>query len=243
MTTDTRPDGLLLVAHGSRDHRAAPVAHEVAALVERLRPGVATGAAFLELATPTPQDAVETLAARGVTALAVVPFLLSDAYHAQEDLPAVAGLARSRGWTVRLSRVLGPDPRLVAAMAGRLEEARSPETPAPDAVVLAAAGSSNRHANDTVAEVAADLGRLLGIPARCAFASAAAPTVEEAVADLRAQGARRVGVATYLLAPGFFADRIRTSATSAGAVVVAEPLGACPQVVAIVADRAGLDQG
>ncbi|MGW0226956.1 sirohydrochlorin chelatase [Actinopolymorpha singaporensis] len=234
-------EGLLLVAHGSRDDRAAPVAHEVAAAVARLRPGLATGAAFLELATPTPQEAVENLAAQGVTDLALVPFLLSDAYHAQEDLPAVADLARSRGWTVRLSRVLGPDPRLVEAMAARLAEARPSGEPPFDAVVLAAAGSSSRQANDTVAEVAADLGHLLGVPARWAFASAAAPTVEEAVGDLRARGADRVGVATYLLAPGFFADRIRAAAASGGAVAVTEPLGACPQVAAIVADRASLD--
>ena len=41
-----------------------------------------------------------------------------------------------------------------------------------------------------------------------AFASAAEPSVEEAVADLRAAGAPRVAVATYLLFPGLFADKL-----------------------------------
>ncbi|WP_346995792.1 CbiX/SirB N-terminal domain-containing protein, partial [Dietzia sp. SLG310A2-38A2] len=40
------------------------------------------------------------------------------------------------------------------------------------------------------------------------FASAATPTVAEAITGFREQGHRRIAVATHLLAPGFFADRL-----------------------------------
>ena len=63
------------------------------------------------------------------------------------------------------------------------------------------------------------------------------PTPSEAVTGLLRAGARRVLVATYLLAPGFFADRIRVSALAAGAAAVAPALGALPEVAEVFLDR------
>ena len=50
---------------------------------------------------------------------------------------------------------------------------------------------------------------------------------------LRARGARRVAVASYLLADGLFQDRLRAS----GADVVSAPLGTHPGVARLVASR------
>ena len=66
-----------------------------------------------------------------------------------------------------------------------------------------------------------------------AFASAAEPTVESAVATLRGRGAPRVAVATYLLFPGLFADKL----AAAGADVVSAPLADAPEVVELVLAR------
>jgi sirohydrochlorin ferrochelatase len=57
------------------------------------------------------------------------------------------------------------------------------------------------------------------------------------VAGLLEAGAPRVVVATYLLAPGFFADRIRTSSLAAGASAVSPALGACAEVADVLLDR------
>ncbi|MEV2272199.1 sirohydrochlorin chelatase [Nonomuraea africana] len=70
-----------------------------------------------------------------------------------------------------------------------------------------------------------------------AYASAAGPTPAEAVAALRAAGAPRVAVAPYLLAPGFFADKVRRDALAAGADVVADVLGPSPELVEVVLER------
>jgi sirohydrochlorin ferrochelatase len=75
---------------------------------------------------------------------------------------------------------------------------------------------------------------------RPAYASAVAPDAPSpaaAVTGLLRAGARRVLVATYLLAPGFFADRVRESALAAGAAAVAPPLGASAQAAEVVLDR------
>ncbi|HTX29386.1 MAG TPA: CbiX/SirB N-terminal domain-containing protein, partial [Streptosporangiaceae bacterium] len=64
-----------------------------------------------------------------------------------------------------------------------------------------------------------------------------APAPGTAVTGLLRAGARRVLVATYLLAPGFFADRVRESALAAGAAAVSPPLGASPDVAEVLLDR------
>jgi len=66
-----------------------------------------------------------------------------------------------------------------------------------------------------------------------AFASACEPTVEAAVAELRARGAERVAVATYLLFPGLFADKV----AAAGADVASGVLGDAPEVARLVLAR------
>ena len=77
-------------------------------------------------------------------------------------------------------------------------------------MVLAAAGSSDPEANATIARLAAQWQARAGwFAVRPAYASAAEPSPAAAVAGLLRDGAPRVVVATYLLAPGLFADRIR----------------------------------
>ena len=44
-------------------------------------------------------------------------------------------------------------------------------------------------------------------------------------------------VATYLLAPGLFADRIRQSTLAAGAAAVSPALGACAEMADVLLDR------
>jgi sirohydrochlorin ferrochelatase len=57
------------------------------------------------------------------------------------------------------------------------------------------------------------------------------------VAGLLRAGARRVVVATYLLAPGCFADRIRGSSIAAGAAAVSPVLGASAEIADVLLDR------
>jgi sirohydrochlorin ferrochelatase len=105
-------------------------------------------------------------------------------------------------------------------------------------VVLAAAGSSDPGANATIARMAARWQARTGwLAVRPAYASAAEPSPAAAVAGLLRDGAPRVVVATYLLAPGFFADRIRHTALAAGAAAVSPALGACAEVADVMLDR------
>ena len=80
---------------------------------------------------------------------------------------------------------------------------------------------------------AALLASHLQAPVRAAFASAARPAVGEAAADLAARTGGPVAVASYLLAPGVFAGRLRAS----GAAWVSAPLGDHPAVAGLILER------
>lgn len=212
---------LLAVAHGSRHPSARQAIGVLAAQISRLAPVLRVRVAFVQHAEPSLPAA---LAAVGPNTV-VVPLLLSAGYHLTTDL---AGAARATG--ARLADPLGPDPLLVTALTGRLAEAGVPDgTP----VVLAAAGSSDPAAEADVAEQAALLAERLGVPVTAAFASAARPSVPDAVAELRARTGQPVAVASYLLAPGHFQEQLGQS----GADWVTAPLGGHPALAGVVIDR------
>ncbi|MEU4424138.1 CbiX/SirB N-terminal domain-containing protein [Actinoplanes sp. NPDC024001] len=221
---------VVLVAHGSRDPRAAASTEALARAVQHARPEWEVRASYLDHAGPRPLDVLTSLGARRA---ALVPLLLTAAYHGRVDLPAVIRAAESLPVSVTATDVLGPaSPLLLAAVCRRLPSATL------DAVVLASAGTRDAAARDTVAGAAVALGARLGLPSAVAYASGPGPSAGEAVAALQAAGARRIGMAAYFLAPGLLYDVAARTATEAGAIAVAEPLGAAPELVRLVGDRA-----
>jgi sirohydrochlorin ferrochelatase len=212
---------LLAVAHGSRNPAAADVVKTLAKQVRRLAPVLDVHVAFIGHAEPSlPVE----LGAAGSNSV-IVPLLLSTGYHLTAD---ITGAAASAG--ARVAGPLGPDELLLTALTARLSEAGVPGgTP----VVLAAAGSSDPAGAADVQKQADLLADQLRVPVIGAFATAARPTVAEAVADLRERTRQPVAVASYLLAPGHFQDQLYAS----GADWVTEPLGGHPALAGLVIDR------
>ena len=240
---------LVAIAHGSKDPRAgAAIAGLLAAARVRAAArglaGLGVRGAFLGHAPPAPLQVLTALAGDGGGKgdVVVLPLLLTAAYHSGTDIPGVLAEATAAlpGLQIRYGEPLGPHPGLVRALERRLAEAgQDPGTdPSGTAVVLASAGSSQPAANAAITRMASGWQASRGwFAVRPAFASAASPTPAEAVADLLRGGARRVVVASYLLAPGLFADRIRESSLAAGAAAVSAPLGAAPDVADVLLDR------
>ena len=231
---------LIALAHGSRDPRSAAT---ITALVEEtraLRPGLRIEPAFLELSRPGFDKVVDKLVRAGYDEIVVVPLLLSEAYHAKVDVPrAVAeATARHEGLRIRASKVLGLEPAFLEVLDQRLRDALSEARVRElDALVLAAAGSSDPVANQAVARLARVWGARHHLPVTAAFASASPPATGEAVRSLRAQGRRHVAVASMFLAPGFLPDRAAELALEAGAVAVSAPLGADPVLARTILAR------
>jgi sirohydrochlorin ferrochelatase len=213
---------LLAVAHGSRDPSAQQTIRSLATRVSELAPGVEVRAAFVQNAEPS---LAEALAAAGQRRAVIVPLLLSAGYHLSSDICEAAARAG-----VPVAAPLGPGPGLVPALADRLGAAG---VPAGTPVVLAAAGSTDPRAIGDTRNQAALLAAHLLVPVLAAFAAAGQPTVDEAIAALAARTGGPVAVASYLLAPGVFHDRLRAG----GSAWTSAPLGDHPAVAGVVLDR------
>jgi sirohydrochlorin ferrochelatase len=191
---------LVACSHGTADPAGQRELEQLRAAVAAARPGVHVLAAYVDVQQPTVAEVVGGLAAGGRSAV-VVPLLLSAGYHVQVD---VAGAVESSAGHAVAAQPLGPDDALVRVLAQRLSEAGGDPD---DAVVLAAAGSSDPRSTSDVEQVAAGLAELLGTPVRTGYLSAATPAVADVVAEARASG-RGVAVASYLLAPGHLHSRL-----------------------------------
>ena len=160
----------------------------------------------------------------------VVPAFLSRGYHVNTDIPAHVRRADIR--TSSVTDALGPSPQLARVLAERLIE--SGWRPG-DSVILAAAGTSNPTARSpTCTAMAAWVSALTGSTG----SSWRSPRrvnrgIPMRLTQLRRRGARRVVVASYLLADGLFQDRLRNS----GADAVTDPLGSHPAMVRLIAKR------
>ncbi|QIK08886.1 sirohydrochlorin chelatase [Streptomyces sp. ID38640] len=220
---------LVAVAHGSRDPRALPTVRALLDRVRALRPGLAVRLGHIELNRPLLADTLAGLRGEAV----LVPLLFGHGYHVTHDLPAA--LAAAPQLTGRVAGPLGPHPLLAEALHGRLLEAGFPGAPSPrTAVVLAAAGSrAPRSARDTERTAQLLSARLGGTPVLPAYASAAAPTVADAVRTLTARGHDRIAVASCFTAPGRFA----TQCADAAPGTAAAPLGDHPALARLVLHR------
>ena len=225
---------LLVIAHGSRDPRHAATVHALVGRVRAARPGVRVEVGFLDFNVPSVNGVLESLAAEGVRDVIALPLLLTRAFHAKADIPAVLRDAPAR-LRIRQAEVLGPSPLLVSALERRLYEAGLTADRSSTGIVLASAGSTDPEAIAVIDDLAREWQRDGWFAVRPAFASAALPRTEDAVRSLRALGCRRVAVAPYVLAPGFLPDRIARGAGEAD--VLADVLGAAPEVARVVLER------
>ena len=246
---------LIACAHGTSNAQGAAEVNALRDAIAALRPGLDVREAYVDVQQPDLVDVVAGLPAdpaavapqaggepnaAGASAV-VVPLLLSVGYHVKVD---IAKAVKSRPGTVAAAP-LGPDPRLAALLDERLREAGVTDN---DAIVLAAAGSSNPNAALSVEELAGQLGDLRSNRIVPAYGASAKPSVPEAVAMLREEAAGgagagesaggvsvggRVVVASYLLAPGFFHDQL----AKAGADLVTEPLLPSPVLAEIALER------
>jgi sirohydrochlorin ferrochelatase len=222
------PPVLVGCSHGTDSVEARAVIRSILASVADARPDLVVREAFVDVQKPAVADVVASAAELDLTAV-VVPLLLSVGFHVRVDIAAAV-----EGRPATAAPPLGPDARLVDVLVDRLTQAGLASG---DAVVLAAAGSTDPAAAVAVEEVAAGLAmrlsRTVTVTVTVGYGAGSTPRVPDAVAAARATGARRVVIASYLLAPGFFHDRV----LEAGADVVSAPLAPDDRIVAIVLDR------
>ena len=238
---------LVALAHASRDPRTATTVAALVAEVKTQRPDLRVERAFLEDLSlparggkPAFQSVVDRLVKAGHEEIVVVPLALSEVELGQHSIEVALAHAAARhpGLQIRLSALLGMEACFLEVLDERLREALSfSRVRELDALVLAAAGSTDALANQSVARLARLWGTHHKLPVTAAYAASAPPATGEAVRAFRAQGRRHIAVASLFLSPGVLTDRSTEMALDAGAVAVAEPLGAHPEVARMVLAR------
>jgi sirohydrochlorin ferrochelatase len=207
---------LLLVAHGTRDPAGPRVIERVAdAAASCLH--VPVHIAYVDVIGPTVEEALRKVSGPVVA----LPAFLAAGYHVRADLPEQ--IAASGREDVTVCSPLGPAPEIIEVMRRRLVAAGWQPG---DRIVFAAAGSSDRRALADVRAAARMLGRRCGQWLNPSYVTTASP----ATADVCGPGDF---IAPYLLAPGLF-HRWLAELPVAG---VAEPIGAHPNVVDLIARR------
>ncbi|GAB2545563.1 uroporphyrinogen-III C-methyltransferase [Brachybacterium huguangmaarense] len=227
---------LIGCSHGTRSREGRDVIRAILMRIARSRPDLAVREAYVDVQQPEVADVVAGAAAPLADALrtregeapeaVVVPLLLSTGFHVAHDIGAAVS-ARAAVAT----GPLGPDPRLADVMADRLAEAGLRDG---DAVVMAVAGTRKADGQAMAERMRDLLAQRLGRDVALGYIAAAEPSVPDAVGALRAADpARRVVVASYLLAPGHFQGVL----DACGADVVTAPLGDHPLVAEVAIDR------
>lgn len=222
---------LVAISHGTSSPAGQVAVRRLVDAVAVRLPSITVEAGFVDVQQPDVAATLDSLAPDQPAG--IVPLLLSAGYHVHVDL---ANEAADADRVTAISGALGPDDRLVDLLVRRLHDAG---LTANDSVVLGAAGSSDARAVGDCHDMARRMSLRLGRRVAVGFISAATPPLARAVADTRAHnGAGRVYLSTYLLAPGYFYDL----AALAGADVVTAPLltesGPVPlELIETVCDR------
>ena len=212
-------------SHGTDSPAGRAAVRSILTGVRSAFPDLDVREAFVDVQQPPVADVVAQAVTDAGSAV-VVPLLLSIGYHVHVDIAAAVD---RRGAAAAMP--LGPDDRLVQILIDRLVESGADRS---DAIVLAAAGSTDARAAVAVTQAVEALrAAWFGGPITVGYGAGALPRVPDAIGAARAAGADRVVVASYLLAPGFFHDRLHT----AGADLVTGPMAPDARLVEIVLDR------
>lgn len=239
-----RDVGVLIVGHGTRDPAGQSQMRALACQTAGQLLPLTTELGFLELASPTIEEGVASLAAQGVRRLVTVPVLLFRAGHADRDIPdAVAAAAAAHGLEVLdQTDPLEHHPAVVELSAERfsaaLEEAGCSNQPAENiALAMIARGSSSDAAAAAMCELARRRTQLTPVSeVRVGYVAVRRPNVAETLDWLASTSASLLVVQPHLLFEGEVMQSLRAAVDqrrSADASAVAIGTSPRPRVWAV----------
>lgn len=210
--------GVMICGHGSRSQSAVD---EFATLAEKLPAFLpddwAMEYGYLEFANPLIRDGLDNLRDSGCTKILAVPGMLFAAMHSKNDIPTVLNTyAAKHTLDISYGRELGVDPKMIAAAAGRIEQAvtaansKHGDLPlSQTALVVIGRGSSDPDANSNVSKIARMLWEGMGFGwCEVGYSGVTFPLVEPCLDHVAKLGYKRVILFPYFLFSGILIDRI-----------------------------------
>lgn len=231
---------LVLLGYGSPDPRVSQVSQQLRDQLLEMRPELDVHVGFLAQGGPSAMSVVHRLVGQGVAEIVLVPLLLSEAFGAPAAVSALTAQAAAAhpGLRITAARPIGPEAQLLSNLDSRLREAlRVRRVCELDALVFAAAGSSDVRSNALVARRARQWATHHRLPHVVSFAGGSGPSTAEAIRTLRAQGRRHIAVGSWFLAPGPLWTHQTELAYAAGAVAVSSPMGAEAEIAEVALIR------
>ena len=215
-------DALLIVGHGTRDTQGQrqfmKVVHDVAQAVST----ASVLPAFLELAEPTIDEAIDLARQRGARRLTVMPLLLFAAGHAKRDIPDAVRLAarRHNGLSTQILPHLGCHCDIIELSAVRYRETTAQSADFSDrdtALVMVGRGSRDAEATAEMHEFTRRRVKITPVQrVETCFAAMATPRLEDTLAQVMELPVRLVVVQPHLLFSGDLLSRIQSTAHEIG---------------------------
>ena len=111
--------GIVLFAHGARDPGWAKPFEEIRDRIRAHRPEYPIELAYLEIMTPTLEEAITNLVNRGAPAITVFPLFMAQGGHLKQDLPRILGAIREAHphIPIALDSPVGEVPEILDAIA------------------------------------------------------------------------------------------------------------------------------
>jgi len=116
--------GIVLFAHGARDPQWAKPFEAIRDRVRASRPEYPICLAYLEMMSPTLEEAVRMVCSEGASSVTVFPLFLAQGGHLKQDVPRILGEIRAQfpNTPIALEPALGEVPELMEAITGWILE-------------------------------------------------------------------------------------------------------------------------
>lgn len=248
---DTKPFGVVIAGHGSRDPDAVREFEALVNIVQQRAPGQVIHHGYLEFSSPTISEAIEQNIAAGMKQIAVVPGVLLAARHAKNDMPSelLAMASKYPALDFHFGAPLNLHPQLLQLAQERIIEAESTsqQTVRRDdtCLVLVGRGTTDPDANGEVSKLARMLEEGMGFGGvYVCYSGTAKPLVADGLRAAAMLGFARIIVLPFFLFDGVLVKRIYAAVDAlrerepALEVLSAGYFGAHPYVADVMIERA-----
>jgi sirohydrochlorin ferrochelatase len=204
-------EAILYICHGSRVKKACEQAITFIKKCMAQSPVSIQEFCFLELASPTIEEAYEKCVQRGADKIIVLPVFLLTAVHAKEDIPKELERIRKRFPHVEMvyGRPIGVHHHMIDILIERLHETGE-DLSEDSMVLLIGRGSSDPDVKRDLTHIAHLLKRKAGLSrVDTCYLTAAKPGLEEALFTAKQSSYKKIFIIPYLLFTGILMNTIQ----------------------------------